>query len=128
MVMALQFGVDVVLAENFQQARLGVARETNKTAGEFRQLLQRGRTLALLGPQLHAGDQAAQILITFARFHQQRISAAVGAGDFRADVRANAGLLGGHVEARRAIDAVAVHKRHGGHVEIGAGAGKIFRH
>jgi hypothetical protein len=35
-----------VLTENFQQARIGVSRETDETAGEFRQLLERGRALA----------------------------------------------------------------------------------
>jgi hypothetical protein len=74
MLMALQLGVDVVFAENIQQARLGVARETDETAGEFRQFLQRGRAFAFPGAQLHAGDQAAQVLITFARFRQQGIS------------------------------------------------------
>ena len=44
----------------------------------------------------------------------------------RADVRAHAGLLRGHVKARRAVDAVAVHDGHGGHAELRAGAGQLL--
>ena len=47
---------------------------------------------------------------------------AVRAGDFGADVGANAGFFGGHVEARRAGDVIAIKHRQGGEVEFG-GAG-----
>ncbi len=118
MVVALQFGVEVVAAEDVEQALVGMAGEADEAAGEFGDLFEGGGAFALFGAQLHAGDQAAEVLVAFASFDQQRIGDAVGAGDLGADVRADAGLLGGHVEARRAVDAVAVDDRHGGHAEL----------
>ena len=50
---------------------------------------------------------------------------AVGAGDFGADVRADAGLFRGHVEAGGAGDVVAIEHGEGGEVEFG-GAGDQF--
>ena len=47
---------------------------------------------------------------------------AIGAGDFGADVGANAGFFGGHVEAGGAGDVVVVEHCEGGEVELG-GAG-----
>ena len=49
----------------------------------------------------------------------------VGASDFGADVRAEAGLFRGHVEAGGAGDVVAVEDREGREVERG-GAGDQF--
>ena len=43
----------------------------------------------------------------------------IGAGDFGADVCADAGFFGGHVEARRAGEVVAVEHGEGGELEIG---------
>ena len=106
----------------------GCRGEADQAAREFGEFLQRGRAFAFRRAQFHAGDQAAEVLVAFAGFGQQGIGASVGAGDFAADVGAHAGLLGGHVEARRAVDAVAVEQRHGGHVEAARSAGKLFRH
>ena len=50
-----------------------MAGEADQSAGEFGELFEGGRAFALLGAQLHAGDQAAEILIAFARFGQQRV-------------------------------------------------------
>ena len=127
-VMALQFGVDVAASEDVEQALVGMAGEADQPAREFRELFQGGGAFALLGSQLHAGDQAAEVAVAFARFHQQRIGEPVGAGDLRADVRADSGFLRSHVEARRAVHAVAVDERHGGHAETGAGSREFFGH
>ena len=126
LVVALNLGVEVVAAEDIEQALLGMAGEADQAAGEFGDLFEGGRAFAFFGAQLHAGDQAAEVLVAFARFRQQRVGVAVGAGDFRADVGAEPGLFRGHVEARRAVDAVAVHQGHGGHAESGAGAGQFL--
>ena len=50
---------------------------------------------------------------------------AVRAGDFGADVGADAGFFRGHVEAGRAGDVVAIEHGEGGEVEFG-GAGDEF--
>jgi hypothetical protein len=42
------------------------------------------------------------------------------AGDFCADVRLDLDLICGEVEARGAVDAVGIEKRHGGHFEVRA--------
>ena len=107
-VVALEFGVQVRAAEDLDQPLVGMAGEADHAAGEFGQFVERGRAFALFGAQLHAGDQPAEVLITFARGRQQRVGVAVGAGDFRADVRADAGLLRRHVKARRAVESVAI--------------------
>src|SRR5579871_1133892 len=41
-------------------------------------------------------------------------------------MRADAGFLGGHVEARATVDTIAVHKCHGLHAELLAGAGQFL--
>ena len=51
---------------------------------------------------------------------------AVGAGDFGADVGADAGFFGGHVEARRAGDVVAIEHRQGGEVKLGRARDELF--
>ena len=127
-VMALQFGAESVLAEDIEQARIGVRGETDQPAREFGKFLKSGGAFALRRAQFHAGDEAAEVPVAFAGSGQQGVGAAVGAGDFAADVGAHTGLLGCHVETRRAVDAVTVQQRHGGHVEVGACAGKVFRH
>ena len=50
----------------------------------------------------------------------------VGAGDFGADVRADAGLFRGHVEAGGAGDVVAVEDREGREVERGGASDQFF--
>ena len=126
LVVALEFGVEMLRAEDVEQALVGMAGEAEESAGEFGDLFEGGGAFALLGAQLHAGDQAAEILVALAGFGEQGVGAAVGAGDLGADVRAETGLLRGHVEARGAVDAVAVDDGHGGHVEAGAGAGEVL--
>ena len=92
-VMALQFGAERVLAEDIEQALVGVCGEADQPAREFGEFLQGGRAFALRRAQFHAGDQAAEIAIAFARGGQQGVGASVSAGDFAADVGAHAGLF-----------------------------------
>ena len=107
-VMAREFGAESVFAEDIEQALVGVGGEADQAAGEFGEFVESGRAFALGRAQFHAGDQAAEVAVAFAGSGQQGVAAAVGAGDFRADVGAHAGLFGGHVETRCAVDAVAV--------------------
>src|SRR6516162_1027815 len=125
-IVALELGVDVVFAENAKQPFIRLARETDQPLGKLGQFFQSGCAFAFLSTQLHAGDEAAQVAIALACLRQQRIAHAVNAGDFRADVRAEAGLLRRHVKARGAIDAVAVHQRHRRHAELGAGPDELL--
>ena len=120
-VVALQFCVHVVTSETFDQPLIGLRGETNETLGELGQLIERRRAFALFGAQFHAGNHAAQVAISLARFRQQRIRNAVVTSNLRTDVRAHARLFRRHVKARRAVDAVAVHDGHGRHAEVGAG-------
>jgi hypothetical protein len=118
LVVALEFGVEMRAAEDIEQALAGMAGDAEESAGEFGDLFEGGRAFAFFGAQLHAGDEAAEILIALAGFGEQRVGMAVGAGDFGADMGAQSGLFHRHVEARRAVDAVAVDDGHGGHVEF----------
>ena len=52
---------------------------------------------------------------------------AVGAGDFGADMRADAGLFRGHVEASGTGDVVAVKDGKGREVERGGAGDQLFR-
>ncbi len=126
MVVALDLGVETMAAEDIEQALIGVAGEADQPVREFGKFRGRGRPFALGRAQLHAGDQAAEVLVSGARFHQQRVSASVGAGDLAADVGAEAGLLRRHVEADGAVDAVTVHNRHGRLVELRAARGEFL--
>ena len=51
---------------------------------------------------------------------------AVRAGDFCADVGADAGFFCGHVEARGAGDVVAIEHGEGGEVELGGVCDQVF--
>ncbi len=128
LVVALNLGIKMLAAEDIEQALAGVASDAEQAAREFGDLRKCRGAFALLGAQLHAGDQAAEILIALAGFGKQRIRMPVGASNLGADMGAQSGLLRGHVEARRAVDAVAVHQRHGRHIELRAGAGEFLGH
>ncbi len=106
--MALQFDVNVVASEDARQAIQSFGRvavfqaacerafvatsEADQPFGELSEVLERGggpfAGLRDFGAraQFHARDEAAEILIAFARFDQQRVAPAVLRRDFRADV------------------------------------------
>jgi hypothetical protein len=126
LVVALQLGVETLGAEDVEQALAGMAGDAEEAAGELGDLFGGGGAFAFFGAELHAGDQAAEILVAFAGFGEQRVGIAVGAGDLGAGVGAQSRLFHGHVEARRAVDAVAVDNGHGGHVKSRAGAGEFL--
>ena len=125
-VVALEFGVEVVAAEDVEQALVGVAGEADEAVGVFGDLVEGGRALAFGRPQLHAGDQPAKVAVAFAGLGEQRVSEAVGAGDLGADVCADASFFGRQMEAGGAVDAIAVHEGHGGHAIGRAGAGEFL--
>ena len=126
LVVALEFGVEAMGAEDIEQALVGMAGDAEEAAGELGDLFEGGGAFAFFGAELHAGDQAAEILVALAGFGQQRVGMAVGAGDLGADVGAESGFFHSHVKARRAVDAVAVDDGHGGHAEPRAGAGEFL--
>ncbi len=127
-VMALQFGAKSVLAENIEQALVGMRSEADHPVREFGEFLQGGRAFALRRAQFHAGDQPAKVPIAFAGSGQQWIGASVGAGNFAPDVCPYAGFFGRHMKSWRTVDAIAVQQRHSGHIQACACAGKLFRH
>lgn len=47
--------------------------------------------------------------------------------NFSPNMRLNTGTLGSQMEARRAINTIAVEQSHGGHVECGAGCDQVLR-
>src|SRR5271166_6567598 len=102
---ALDFYINVLCAEAIDGVFICAVEHADEAAGKLQELLRRGRAFTLGGTQLHARNQAAQVLITLAAFGQQRIAMAVGAGDLGADVGLNAELLGGLVKARSSAEA-----------------------
>ncbi len=100
--------------------------QADQAVGEFGELFRLGCAFAFFGAHLYARDQTAEILVAFAAFGQQRIAVAIGAGDFGADVRADAGFFCGHVKTRRAGNVVAIEDRQGGEVEFGGARDEFF--
>ena len=77
--------------------------------------------------QFHARDQAANILITLVRLHQQGIPPTFFRRNLRTDQRAHVGFFGGHIKTRRPIHAIAIEHRHRFHFALRAHAGQFFR-
>ena len=102
--------------------------DADQARRKFGQLCERGFAFAFFGAELHAGDQAAEILVALAGFGEQGVLLAIGTGDLGADVRAQACFFRGHMEARRAVEAIAVEQCDGRHVERGGGGDQLFRH
>ena len=92
----------VVVLEAARERTFVAAGEAEQAIGEFGEIFERGGGLVAglrilrAGAQFHARDEAAQILIAGARFDKQRVTAAILRGDFRADVRLDAGFLRAH--------------------------------
>jgi len=117
LVVALQLGVKMLASEDIEQSLAGMARDAQQSARKLGDLGESSGAFALFGAQLHAGDQAAKILVTLAGLGEQRVGMAVGAGDFGTDMGPQSGLLHSHVEPRRAIDPVAIDDGHRRHIE-----------
>ena len=116
--MPLHFGAQTSCRPKISSRRaIGMCGEADQAARKFGQLLERRRAFALRRAQLHARDQAAEIAITLARCGEQGIRAPIRAGDFAPDMRAHARLLRRHMEARRAVHAIAIQQSHRRHVE-----------
>ncbi len=126
-VMALEFDKNIFVAECFKEHGVGAGGEADQAGGELGEFFRQRRAFAFFGAHFHSGDQAAEVLIAGAIFGQQRVAMAVGAGDFGADVGADAGLFRGHVEAGGAGDVVAVEDGEGGEVERGGAGDQFFR-
>ena len=77
--------------------------------------------------QLHLRDGAAQILVTLARFHEQRIAPAFRRGDLRTDVRLDLDFVRGLVKTRRTVDTIAIEHGHRRHLALGAQSSQFFR-
>ena len=102
------------------------AGQADEAARELGQLLERGGAFPLRRAHLHAGQQAAEVLIPLAIFHQQRQPAAVGQRDLRAHQRREAEPVAGAIEPGRAVDAVGVQQRDGGLLEPRRALGQRF--
>jgi hypothetical protein len=123
--MALQFYVKTA-REDVAEALIGMARQADESACILLDLIERRLPFTLCRTHLHPGDKAAEVLIPLAGLDQQRICNSVRARDLRPDVRRDSGLLRREVEARRAVDAVAVHDRHCGHAVLSGCPGELL--
>ncbi len=102
------------------------AGEAHEPRGARLEVVERQRGRPFRGPELHARDQAAKVLVSLAVFHQERQARAVGQGDLAADDRLHARLHGGASQPGRPVHAVAIHQRDGGHVEARRFGGERF--
>jgi hypothetical protein len=96
---------------------MGAAGQADEARAVLGDLIQIEGAFALGGAHLHHRDEAREVLVALAVFHEDRQPGAVLQGQLAADERADAGARGGLVEARGAVEAVAVDQRQHGHVE-----------
>ena len=82
--------VHPALRQSMRQRAFVAARQADQAAAHRGDFFGLDASLPFSRAQLHARDQAAQILVALARFDQQGIAPALGGGDFRADMRADA--------------------------------------
>lgn len=104
-----------------------VAGEGDEAGGEFREFIPAQSTLAFGRAEMAAGDEAAEILVTEARFDHDGENGSIFHGEFRADDRADAGLLRLRVKPGRAVDAIAISERYSGHAEFSGDFDNVFR-
>jgi hypothetical protein len=79
------------------------AGEANEAGHMLRHFFRRDAAFIFRCAQLHASDQAAEVLISRLRFNEDRIAISAGGRDFGADVRANFIFQCGVMKARRSI-------------------------
>src|SRR5579883_3281837 len=100
---AAKRGAGIFVNEGVSERTFRAAGEANQTFRELPDFAWGNRAFAFRAAELHARDQAAEILVAFARFREQRIAPAAFSSDFRANMRSELTLLRGKVEAWRAI-------------------------
>ena len=71
---------------------------------------------AFAGPQFHTRDQAAEVLVALARFHQQRVAPTKSGSNFCPDVCLHMDFVRCQIKARRSINALAIQHRHRWHL------------
>ena len=144
-VVPLQLGVDVLAAEDADEPlrflprlagpapheRLGqgavvAAGQADEPLGVLGHLFGGGRPLALLRPQLVEADEAAEALVAGPVAGEQRPAPGALHRDLGPDVGPDPELLGRLVEARGAVDAVAVDERQRPHAVVGADLGHLL--
>src|SRR5438105_7929376 len=141
-VMTLQFDIDVFATKDVDQSiesftaafiRNGsgewtvlATREADETAGVLSDLIFRDCAFTLRRAEFHASQEPAKILVTLARFGEERIANACCGSDFSADMRLETGFLRSEIKSRRAVNAVAVEKGHCRHRVFRACSNKFF--
>ena len=125
-VVALEFDEDVICTEQVEEMGIRARGQADQALGKFDELFVSCRAFSFFCAHLHACDQSAQVLVAGAIFGQQRVAVTVRASDFGADVRAEAGLFRGHVEAGGAGDVIAVQDREGRESELGGTGDQFF--
>ena len=116
------------LREGVRERAFVTSGEANEASGMFGDFFGRDVSFTLFGAQFHARDQAAEILVSRARFDEQWIAPSGRRCDLGADVGADGNLFCGEMEPRRAVDAVAIEQSHGAHAQFGAESGEFFGH
>src|ERR1700693_2780122 len=86
--------------------------EAYKSAGVLDYFPARNISFAFRRAQFHFRDQAAKILIAFARFHEQGVTPAGGGSDFCANVSANLTFIRGQIKTRSAVNSIAIEQSH----------------
>ena len=123
---AFDGGVEPALRQSVRERTFVAPRQADQAATHRGDFLVLDASLPFARAKLHPRDQTAQILIALARFDQQGIAPARRGRDFRADMRANGKFFRRQMKTGRAVHAVPIEQRHGGHIVFRAHAGQFF--
>ena len=67
MVVALQFGIEMMRAEDIGESLVGMAGKADESAGELGDLVEGGGAFAFRRAELHAGDEATEVAVALRR-------------------------------------------------------------
>ena len=124
---ALHSARNASVRQRMRERPLLASRQADESARLFSNFLRRNISFTFSRAQFHPRNQPAQILITLARRHQQRIPPAFRRRHFRANVRLNRNLLRSQIKTRRAIHSVAIEHSHRAHFFFLARASQLLR-
>src|SRR5436190_602960 len=120
-----RFGKSAAMKSRGERAMLSAGHE-DEAVGEFFKLAFFDGAAAFRCAHLHSRGETADVLITTTGFSQERITAAVGGCQLRANVRMKARLFRCVMKLRSAINTIPIEQSHGGHSQLRADVREFF--
>jgi hypothetical protein len=123
---AFDGSVDPALRQRMRKRTFLTSGQADQAAADRGDFLVPDASLCFARAELHLRDQPTQILVAPARLDEQGIAPARGGRDFRTDMRPDGKFLRREMKTGRAVHAVPVKQRHGGHTVIPTHARQFF--